>query len=191
MRAIRLLLVTAAFLTSLNTTAQRPVSTVTSGSYSKKTGLTTYSVLPFGSVAFPGKWRKAYYYHISRQQNFIQGDSLKTAISINMASRYPFYKQEFSENRMAREMYEWDSQYLVERAGGERVIVKDDTVNHFIVWKLTAGSDRPRGAPIYLFGSQRGIIYNLSIVTDRWDEDRKLRFLEDMYRSRTPGTCCP
>lgn len=190
MKKLTLLLVAAMLMQSHASIAQRSVSTITSSTYNKKTGLTTYSVLPFGSVDFPGKWRKTSYYDVSRQQSFVLGDSMKSAISINRASRYPFYKKDFSEQRIAREMYEWDSQYLVERAGGERIIVKDDTVNHFIIWTLASAGSQPEKFPMYLFGSERGIIYNLNIATDRWTVEAKARFLEEMYRSRKTGNCC-
>ncbi len=169
--------------------APKTISTIESNSYDDKINQTTFNKLPFGSIGIPGKWTKVSYNQVSGQHNFTNADSIFTAVAINRASSYPFYKRNMNSNETVKEFYEWDSQYLVGQINGERTIVKQDTTNHFIVWHIKA-ENKYNIDNHYLFGCENGIIFTVFIDTKKWSEQQKVNFLETVYKTKTVGNCC-
>ncbi|MGZ3920895.1 MAG: hypothetical protein ACXVO9_12790 [Bacteroidia bacterium] len=145
-------------------------------------------MLPFGSTNLPGKWTKTTFNKISYQQNFRNLDSISSAVAINQASNYPFYKPKMTSNQIVKEMYEWDSQYWGQQVGAKTPILKLDTINHFIIWQISA--DKNKVDNYYLFGSENGIIFTVFINTKKWDLTQKINFLQTVYSNKKVGTCC-
>ena len=97
----------------------------------------------------------------------------------------PWDKYEFSHNNpevtpdnFVKKFYEWDANYLKERTGGQLRIVKEDKQKGYLIWSLSNG---PIPQDYFLFGLKGQIAHNLSIISDKWDEDRKVKFLEQLY----------
>ena len=183
-----IIIFTLTFMTSCM--ASKAVSTIESNTYDDKTNQTTFNKFPFGSISIPGKWTKVSYNQVSGQHNFRNADSVLTAIAINQASSYPFYKAKTISNDIVKEFYEWDSKYLADNLKGNRTIIKQDTVNHFIVWQIMADNERYKIDNHYLFGSENGIIFTVFISTKKWANEQKVEFLQTVYKSKTVGTCC-
>lgn len=165
------------------------ISTIESCVYDAKTNQTTYSVIPFGSTNLPGKWNKTTFNKISYQQMFKNIDSISSAVSINQASNYPIYKAKMTSNQIVKELYEWDAKYWTEQIGANTSILKQDTINHFIIWQISA-DHKFKVDNYYLFGCENGIIFTVFINTEKWDPTQKITFLETVYKNKKLGTCC-
>ncbi len=170
--------------------APKAISTIESNIYDDKINQTTFSKLPFGSLSIPGKWTKFSYNQVSGQHNFKNLDSVMTAVAINRASSYSFYKPKMTSNDVVMAFYEWDSKYLADNIGGNRTIIKQDTVNHFIIWQITADNEKYKINNHYLFGSENGIIFTVFVTTKKWTDEKKVEHLETVYKNKTVGTCC-
>ena len=173
---------------AISCTATKYVSTIESCVYDDKTNQTTYSVLPLGSTILPGKWTKTTFNEVSYQQNFKNIDSISSAVAISQASNYPFYKPKMTTNQIVTEMYEWDAKYWAQQAGAKTPMLKQDTINHFIIWQIS--SEKYGIDNYYLFGCENGIIFTVFINTKKWDLTKKMNFLETVYRDKKVGNCC-
>jgi len=165
------------------------VSTIESSNYDEKENQTTFIKFPFGSMSIPGKWTKVSYNQISFQHNFKNEDSVFTALAINQASSYPFYKPNMTSNELIKEFYEWDSKYLADLIKGNRTIIIQDTINHFILWQITADNEYQLDNH-YLFGCENGIIFTILISTKKWTNEQKLNYLQTVYKNKSIGSCC-
>jgi hypothetical protein len=177
-------------MTITSCVAPKTISIIESSSYDDKRNQTTYNKIPFGSLSIAGKWTKGAYNQVSRQQNFKNADSVIIAVAINRATSYPFYKANESSNEIVKEHYEWDSKYLADNIKGKRTIIKQDTVNHFIIWQITSDSEKYKVDNHYLFGCENGIIFTVFISTEKWRDEQKIEYLQDIYKNKTVGTCC-
>jgi hypothetical protein len=170
--------------------APKSISTLVSNNYDEKTNFTTFTKFPLGSLSIPGKWTKVSYNQVSTQHNFENADSVWTAVAINQARSYSFYKNNMTANQTVKEFYEWDSKYLADEIQGTRNIIALDTINQFIIWQLTADNDKYKLNNHYLFGSENGIIFSIFISTEKWTDEQKIEFLKTVYKNKTVGNCC-
>jgi hypothetical protein len=170
--------------------APKAISIIESNHYDAKTNQTTFVKIPFGNISIPGKWTKISYNRVSRQHNFMNADSILTAVSINKASSYTFYKPNLTSNEIVKEYYEWDSKFLADTIKGNRTVIKQDTVNHYILWQLTADNEKHRLNNHFLFGCENGILFTVYISTEKWTNQQKVAFLETVYKTKTAGSCC-
>ncbi|MFI5150665.1 MAG: hypothetical protein ACHQRM_13085 [Bacteroidia bacterium] len=170
--------------------AHKAFSTIESSRYDEKSNLTTYTTFPLGSVQIPGKWVKTSFNKVSSQQNFRNADSVLTAVAINKSTAYPFYKPNMNSNTIVKEMYEWDSKYLADHTNGNRTLIEQDTLNHFIVWQITGMLNDFGVDNHYLFGSENGIVYTVFISTKKWTNEQKIDFVKTVYKNKTVGACC-
>lgn len=182
------LYVTLFIAVAVSCTTYNYVSTIESTKYDKNSDKTTYTVLPFGVVILPGKWNKTTFNNVSYQQNFKNVDSVSSAVCINQASNYPFYKPNMTSNQIVKEMYEWDAQYWAQRIGAKTPVLKSDTTNHFIIWQIK--EEKYKVDNYYLFGCEKGIVFTVFINSQKWDSTEINSFLETVYRSKTVGSCC-
>ena len=184
--------ITCLLLLSIVTSCMLPkaISTIESNNYDDKLNQTTFTKFPFGSISIPDKWTKVSYNEFSRQHKFKNSDSVFTAVAINQASSYSFYKPNMTSNEVVKEFYEWDSKYLSDNINGSRIVIKQDTVNHFIVWQILADNEKYKIDNHFLFGSENGIIFSISITTKKWTNEQKIEHLLAVYKNKTVGNCC-
>lgn len=166
------------------------VSTIVSDNYDERKDQTTYMKFPYGSLSLPGKWTKSSFNENSGQQNFKSKDSLSTALLINRASIYPFYVKGMTSNQFVKAMYEWDSKYFIDNIEASCTIIKEDTLDHFIVWKISAHNEKYNIENEYLFGCENGIVFTVFAPTRKLTAEQKIDFMESVYKSKTVGTCC-
>jgi len=57
-------------------------------------------------------------------------------------------------------------------------IVKENKEKDYLIWCLSNGLV-PQD--YFLFGRKGKVAYSLYVITDKWDEDRKVKFLEKLY----------
>ena len=170
--------------------APKYISTIVTDTYDEKKDQTTYMVFPFGSLSLPGKWTKTAYNKISGQQNFKNKDSLGTALLINRNSGYSFYTKEMSPNKFVKAMYQWDSDYFSSQFKGNCKILKQDTINHYIIWQITADNEKNKFDNVYLFGSENGIVFTVRAPIENVTLSQKIEFVQTVYENKTVGTCC-
>ncbi len=137
-------------------------------------------ILPYGEVKIPGKWTKTKENAISGQHSFIGVDSVRIAVALQPWDKYEFSHNnpEVTPDNFVKKFYEWDANYLKEQTGGQLRIVKEDKQKGYLIWNLSNGQI-PQD--YFLFGLKGKIAHNLSIISDKWDEDRKVKFLEQLY----------
>lgn len=170
-------------------TAPKYVSTIESHNYEEKTDRTLYSKLPLGTMSLPGKWIKVRYNDVSGQNGFTNADTVSAALAINEASSYPFYKRTMTSNQFVMAMYEWDSKYHATRTQAQTPMLKLDTTNHFLIWQISA-NNQYKIDNYYLFGCENGIVFSVFVDTKKWDPEKKMNFLETVYKTKTVGNCC-
>jgi len=73
--------------------------------------------------------------------------------------------------------YKWDSDYR-EEINFKTVKIKENSKLEYVIWKFNDG----KMDNIFLFASVRDNFLNLLIYTDRWNEDEKVTFLENIYK---------
>jgi hypothetical protein len=181
------LFVSSATLLLSSCAPSKSISVIVSNSYDEKSNVTTYSKLPLGSVQIPGKWKKTSTNQVSRQDFFVNNDSIQIAVAINLCRQYAFYKKDTTENAFVNDYYEWDSKYLAEEIKGQRVILKTDTTSQFIICRIHNDKDVDG---YFLFGVDKGKFFNLYVTTDKWEQTQKVEFLEATYKNHQASLCC-
>jgi hypothetical protein len=168
---------------ALTCCATQRVSTIVGGEYTESKNETEYFVIPFGSVTLPGKWEKKNYDPVSRQQYFRSKDSIIIAIAF---SRFNYY--EFNLNgsqtgyNFVKAYYEWDSKYFVESHGLKRLQIENDSINHYMIYRIFGKIDKGEFDTYFLIGEKKGNISNFSISdTDKWSEKEKTFFLANIF----------
>jgi hypothetical protein len=164
----------------LTCSATQPTSVLYTDSYDQQTDFTSVTIFPYGVIKVPGKWTKTGESDVSGQHFFVGHDSVKIAIALQ-----PWDEFEFSNNNpqvtpdnFVRKFYEWDANYLKEQTKGQLRIVKENKEKNYLIWNLSSGR-KPQD--YFLFGLKDKIAYNLSVTTDKWDEEKKIKFLERLY----------
>lgn len=155
-------------------------SVLYSDDYDKKNDVTSVTIFPYGDVKIPGKWTKTSESDVSGQHFFTGPDSERMAVALQ-----PWDKFEFSENNpqitpdnFVRKFYEWDANYLKEQTKGQIKIVKENKEKNYLIWNLKSGTKQN---DYFLFGLKGKTAYNLLVTTDKWNEDEKVKFLEQLY----------
>lgn len=180
------------FLLNILTSCLGPkyVSTIVSDHYDEKKDQTTYTKFPYGSLSLSGQWTKTSLNQTSGQQNFISKDSLSTALLINEVSNYPFYLKGMTSNEFVKAFYKWDSKYFTDNMQANCTIIKQDTLNHFIIWQFIAHNNRYNVENQYLFGCENGIVFTILAPTRKMTFEQKIDFLETIYKNKSVGKCC-
>jgi len=86
----KLLFLTGIILLLTSCYIQQATSILTSTYYDSKEDKTDYLYFPYGDIALPGKWVETTYNSSSRQQFFINQDSVSIAISFGPCNKVEF-----------------------------------------------------------------------------------------------------
>jgi hypothetical protein len=163
--------------------ATKKISTIEGYDYDELKNQTNYFVLPLGSVSIPGKWEKRNYQSVSRQQFFINEDSIKIAIAFNRFDDYEFNTDGSKKGfEFVRAFYEWDSKFFADTYGLERRILENDSINKYILYQIYGTAKGTKFDTYFLIGNKEGNVNNLSITsTNKWTEKEKVDFLKKLY----------
>lgn len=172
-------IITVIAATIISACASTGTSIIYGDNYDKASDQTTVTIFPYGNVRVPGKWTKTSYNNISGQYFFIGPDSVCIAIALQPWDKYEFAhgNPEVTPENFVRRFYEWDANYLKEQHNGEIKVLVENKEKNYIVWNVTG----QRVNSYFLFGLKRTAAYNLHISTSKWDEERKVSFLERLY----------
>ncbi len=155
-------------------------SVLYSDSYDKKNDLTSVVIFPHGDVKIPGKWTKTSENDVSGQHFFIGKDSVRVAVALQAWDEFEFSNNnpEVTLDNFVRKFYEWDANYLKEQTKGQLRIVTENKEKNYLIWNLKSGKKQN---DYFLFGLKGKTAYNLFVTTERWNEDKKVKFLEQLY----------
>ncbi len=158
----------------------KSTSILYSDKYDKSADMTSVTIFPYGMVNIPGKWTKTKEVDVSGQYFFSGQDSVTVAVALQPWDKFEFSKNnpQVTQANFVRKFYEWDANYLKEQTNGQLKIVKESKDMNFLIWNLTS---EIKLSHYFLFGLKGKIAYNLYVKTDKWDEDKKVKFLELMY----------
>jgi hypothetical protein len=161
----------------------RQISTIVGCNYDMKKNQTDYLVFPYGQVSIPGKWERTIYNHVSRQQFFINQDSIIIAISFGICNKYEFNQDNSKQGfDFIKAFYEWDSKYLADISGFQAEEIERDSTDNYIIWKLGSGNNTVDGT-YFLFGEKNRHVKNFSIMTtNKWSIEQKITFLKQLYQ---------
>jgi hypothetical protein len=164
----------------MSCSASKSTSILYSDYYDKQAGLTSVTISPYGVIKVPGKWTKTGENEVSGQHFFVGQDSVKIAIALQRWDRFEFSynNPNVTRDNFVRKFYEWDASYLKQRTKGQLKIVKEDRERNYLIWNL---SDASTPQDYFLFGLKGKVAYNLNVISDKWDEDKKVKFLETLY----------
>jgi hypothetical protein len=160
--------------------ANKSVSTLYSDDYDKTTDQTTVMVFPYGKVKIPGRWTKIGENEVSEQKFFVGQDSVEIAIAIVPWDGYEFSHKnpEVTLENFVRRFYEWEGNYLKDKANGHLAVIKENTDKKYLIWNLK----NEGGLDVYfLFGLKGKTAYNLNVETPKWNEESKVSFLEQLF----------
>ncbi|HEY5823955.1 MAG TPA: hypothetical protein VIT44_06315 [Cyclobacteriaceae bacterium] len=180
MRRLKQFLIIILSTVLLSCATTKSTSILYSDNYDQTADRTSIMIFPYGEIKVPGKWTKTGDNAVSGQYFYTGQDSVRIAIALQPWDKYEFSHNnpEVTTDNFVRKFYEWDANYLREQTGGQLKIIKEDKQNNFLIWNLSNGT-RPQD--YFLFGLKGKVAYNLNVTTDKWDEGKKVKFLEQLF----------
>lgn len=148
--------------------------------YDEKENSTILTILPYGNIKIPKKWKKTKYNEVSRQHFFQSEDNKFIGIAKNPISKYPFYKENVSNTALVSEFVNWDLEYWKSK-GMMTTILDDKSERGFILWHVSDAKSESK--TIFLFGIKNNFAYNFSAELKNWDETEIKSFLISLYES--------
>ena len=130
-----------------------------------------------GEVKIPGTWQEVSSAEDSGQTHLINREGVVIAVARNPMRAYPFYNKKNSAFQNVKAFHKWDADFRAEnnfKVGK----LKENAKSEYVIWKYNDG----KLDNIFLFGATNDNFLNLLVYTDAWDEDRQIKFLEDLYK---------
>ena len=160
-------------------------STIDGANYNKKDSTTEYFIIPYGVAKLPGKWEKAHYNQISKQQFFVNADSVEVAIAFGTTNNFEFNQDEKLRGlNFVKAFYEWDTNYFVEKFGLQRRTIEEDSTNNFMIYEVygKVKNSEINSDTYYLVGVKNTNFNNFSIpITNKWTKQNKIDFLRNLF----------
>ena len=128
-------------------------------------------------VKIPGVWEQLNKMNDSGQTYMKNSEGTVIAIAQNSKKMYSFYKKEETDFENVTLFYKWDSEYYVENKF-KTELLKENSDLEYIIWKF---NDKKLDN-VFLFGSSKNNFLNLLVYTNNWSEDKKIAFLEELYK---------
>lgn len=145
--------------------------------YNKKKDQTTLTILPYGNIVFPGKWKKTDYNPSSKQHFFRNTDSTILIIAKAPQDRFDFYTKNNSDKEFVAAFYKWENDYWLQQ-GLSSKLFNDQSDQGYILWQLFG---QKASTTTFLLGSKNGYAYNLSTVSKIWNEKQQQQLLTDIF----------
>ncbi|NTW34100.1 MAG: hypothetical protein HGB12_16030 [Bacteroidetes bacterium] len=167
----------------LKSCSTQRVSTIVGCDYNEKQNQTDYFVLPFGSVSLPGKWEKSSYNSSSRQQFFLNRDSITTAIAFGQCNNFEFNSDRSKVGYgFVKSYYNWEKQYFSENLGLEVNLIEADSLKNIIIFNVRGIYNTDKIDNVLLFGETNCKVSSFSVLeTPKWTMELMVDFLKDIY----------
>lgn len=130
-----------------------------------------------GEVKIPGNWEQLNKMDDSGQTYLKNNEGVIIAIAQNPKKSYSFFKTNVSDFENVKLFYTWDSDYYKENKFKTDKI-KENAEFEYLIWKY---NDKKLDN-VFLFGSSKSTFLNLLVYTDKWTEDEKIIFLENLFK---------
>ncbi len=150
-------------------------------SYDEKKNETTLTLLPYGNIVLPDKWKKINYNSTSKQHFFENSDSTTVAVTKNPREKYPFYQATQTDKDFVTKFVKWDGEFW-EKQGLTVKKINDKSDNGYIVWQAIKG-DSNNVNTLFLFGSKSGYAYNFSGTSKSWSDQKIEEFLINLFNT--------
>ena len=180
---ISLLLAITFFLASCST--QR-TSTLSDTNYNKTKNETHYSVLNYGSVTLPGKWKKTRYNVTSKQQFFKNRSSVEISVTLGRIDKYKFNKDgSLTGYNFIKAYYEDNSKYYVDSLKFNTQILESDSTNNFMIYRVYGQNEKGDYNVYFLQGVKKGNTSDFMITSNhKWSESEKIKFLKNLLLTK-------
>lgn len=167
-----LIITTLGILFSSLTKAQQITDSIhTVGTNNSNT--TTIVSTEYGGIMIPGLWVEFSYEKLSRQHFLKNDEGVIVGIALNPMNHYSFYSPSKKNSENIARFFKWEYDYRV-REGFKALKIKENRKDNYIVWKFTENSIDN----ILLFGVKNKMFTNFLVYTDKWNEQKKIDFLE-------------
>ena len=156
------------------------VSTIVGGEYDVKKNVTEYFVYPYGSVALPGKWEKTTYNRTSRQQFFINQDSISVAVAFGRYDNYEFNGGGSIKGfDFLKAYYDWETKYFRGTYGFQSSVIEENKEDNYMLFRVFGNYEDSKYDTYYLLRENSGNVSNITInATSEWTESEKVDFLK-------------
>lgn len=159
------------------------VSTITGSSYNEQLNETNYMVMPYAAINIPGKWTKANYDNVSRQQFFKNSDSVSLAITFAPIKEFEFNLNNQKKGfEFVQAFYKWEANYFMSQYPVIVSIIDQDSTANYLLWHVKS---RDRTSDInnyFLFSEKNGIAHNYCIYSaPTWSEKQITDFLQNTF----------
>jgi hypothetical protein len=126
---------------------------------------------------FPGIWTK-YHFDMTSKQHFLRNEEDDALIGISISNRLTAVvnNPNMSESELLDAYYRWDAEYHL-KIGHPVNFLKINRDMNYIVWKMTEQNTNT----YFVFGVRLGLIYNFSVSSQTWSEEKQIEFIENMY----------
>ena len=156
---------------SMTNAIQLADSTKTTGPNSSNT--TTVLNTDYGVVRIPGLWIKFSYEKESKQHFLKNDEGVIIGVALTPMKLYPFYPSSKNKFEMVSEFFKWEYDYRVS-AGFKSSKIKENATDNYIIWKFTEKIIDN----VFLYGVKSDLMTNYLVYTDKWDEQKKIDYLE-------------
>jgi hypothetical protein len=175
MKQIRLtIILLGLFFSSLTSAMQIADSTKTSELNSSNT--TTSLQTDYGIVRIPGLWMKFSYEKESRQHFLKDREGVIIGVAMTPMKLYSFYAPSKNRSQIISDFFNWEYEYRV-GAGFKCAKIKENKTDNYIIWKFT----EKMIDNVFLYGTKSDFLINFLVYTDKWDEKKKIDFLEQFH----------
>jgi len=134
---------------------------------------TTVLNTDYGIIRIPGQWVKFSYEKESRQHFLKNDEGVIIGVALTPMKLYPFYSPSKTKYEIISEFFKWEFDYRV-GGGFKSSKIKENTTDNYIVWKFT----EKMIDNVFLYGIKSDMLTNYLVYTDKWDEQKKIDFLE-------------
>ena len=128
-------------------------------------------------VKIPGNWEQLNKMNDSGQTYLKNDEGVIIAIAQNPKNAYSFFKSNETDFENIKLFYQWDSDYYKENKF-KTAKIKENAALEYIIWKYNDKKDDN----VFLFGSTKNNFLNFLVYTNKWSEDEKILFLENLYK---------
>ncbi|MGD1847910.1 MAG: hypothetical protein ACFB10_21150 [Salibacteraceae bacterium] len=144
--------------------------------YNPETQITTLKIVPYGNIKIPGQWNKTNYNEVSGQHFFKDADKNSIAVTKSLKEKYPFYKENTSDQAFARSFFEWEKEYY-EKQGFK--ITEQSAGANYIIWTATGNNANT----IFLYGAKDKYAYNYAVFSGCWPSEKRTDFLKKLFEN--------
>jgi len=131
-----------------------------------------------GDVKILGIWEQLNTADDSGQTYLKNKEGVIIAVAQNPKNAYSFFKSTASNFENVKLFYKWDSDFRKEN-NFKTDKIKEDSKDEYIIWKYNDG----KYDNVFLFGSSKNTFLNLLVYTSIWNEEEKILFLENVYKT--------